>query len=45
MIFKNTKYAITKEEFFFSIWNMYVYHLTESGKEIVRKSYADLIEN
>jgi len=45
MIFKNTKYTITKEEFFVSIWNMYVYHLTESGKEIVRKSYADLIEN
>ena len=43
MIFKNTKYAITKEEFFLSIWNMYVYHLTESGKEIVRKSYFDLI--
>lgn len=44
MIFKDTKYAITKEEFFLSIWNMYVYHLTESGKEIVRKSYADLFE-
>ena len=43
MIFKDTKYAITKEEFFLSIWNMYVYHLTESGKETVRKSYFDLI--
>lgn len=43
MIFKDTKYAITKEEFFLSIWNMYVYHLTESGKETVRKSYVDLI--
>ena len=43
MIFKDTKYAITKEEFFLSIWNMYVYHLTDSGKEIVRKSYTDLI--
>lgn len=42
MIFKDTKYAITKEEFFLSIWNMYVYHLTDSGKEIVRKSYFDL---
>jgi|GEM_PF-971428 len=44
MMFKDTRYAITKEEFFLSIWNMYVYHLTENGKKIVRKSYADLIE-
>jgi hypothetical protein len=43
MIFKDTKYAITKEEFFLSIWNMYVYHLTDSGKEIVRKSYFNLM--
>ncbi len=43
MIFKDTTYAITKEEFFLSIWNMYVYHLTESGKEIVRKSYFELM--
>ena len=44
MIFKDTKYAITKEEFFLSIWNMYVYHLTESGKEIVRKSYTEFLK-
>ena len=43
MIFKDTTYAITKEEFFLSIWNMYVYHLTEAGKEIVRKSYVELM--
>jgi len=43
MIFKDTTYAITKEEFFLSIWNMYVYHLTEAGKEIVRKSYFELM--
>lgn len=45
MMFKDTRYAITKEEFFLSIWNMYVYHLTDKGKEIVRKSYEDLIQN
>jgi AcrR family transcriptional regulator len=39
MIFKDTKYAITKEEFFLSIWNMYVFHLTETGREIVIESY------
>lgn len=39
MIFKETKYAITKEEFFLSIWNMYVFHLTETGREIVIESY------
>lgn len=44
MIFKDTKYAITKEEFFLSIWNMYVYHLTDSGKEIVRKSYVEFLK-
>lgn len=44
MIFKDTKYAITKEEFFLSIWNMYVYHLTDSGKEIVRKSYTEFFK-
>ena len=43
MIFKDTKYAITKEEFFLSIWNMYVYHLTDAGKKIVKKTYTDLI--
>lgn len=45
MMFKDTRYAITKEEFFLSIWNMYVYHLTDKGKEVVRKSYVDLIQN
>jgi len=45
MMFKDTRYAITKEEFFLSIWNMYVYHLTDSGKEIVIKSYNELILN
>jgi AcrR family transcriptional regulator len=39
MIFKETKYAITKDEFFLSIWNMYVFHLTETGREIVIESY------
>ena len=33
---------VTKEEFFLSIWNMYVYHLTESGKKIIKKSYLEL---
>jgi len=41
-MFKDSRYAITKEEFFLSIWNMYVYHLTESGKKIVKKSYLEL---
>jgi len=43
MIFKNTSYAITKEEFFLSIWNMYIYHLTDEGKKIVKASYSTFI--
>lgn len=43
MIFKNTRYAITKEEFFLSIWNMYIYHLTDEGKKVVRASYSKFI--
>lgn len=43
MIFKNTRYAITKEEFFLSIWNMYIYHLTDEGKKVVRASYLKFI--
>lgn len=43
MIFKNTVYAISKEEFFLSIWNMYIYHLTEEGKKLVKASYSKYI--
>lgn len=43
MMFKNSKYAISKEEFFLSLYNMYVYHLTEKGREIVIKSYANYV--
>ena len=39
MMLKNTKYTFTKEEFFLSIWNLYVSHLTPRGKAIVRRSY------
>lgn len=40
-MFEGTFYAIDKEEFFLSLWNLYVYHLTETGKEIVKKSFDD----
>lgn len=42
MMLKESKYAYTKDEFFFSIWNLYVYHLSSSGKALVRKSYEAL---
>jgi AcrR family transcriptional regulator len=38
----DTGYAFTKNEFFLSIWNIYVHHLTPRGKAIVRKSYREL---
>ncbi len=41
-ILKNTQYEFTKEEFFLSIWNLYVHHLTPRGKVAVRKSFVDL---
>lgn len=43
MMFKNSKYAITKEEFYLSIYNMYVYHLTEKGRELVIESYTKYV--
>lgn len=43
VIFKEEKYNITKKEFFFTVWGIYSCHLTESGKEIIRKSYTKLL--
>ncbi|MFO7865068.1 MAG: TetR/AcrR family transcriptional regulator [Salinivirgaceae bacterium] len=45
MILKDTTYAFSKKEFFLSIWNIYVAHLTQRGKLIVRKSYRTLLNN
>ncbi len=39
-MFEGTKYSISKEEFFLSLWNLYVHHLTQEGKEIIKKSFS-----
>ncbi len=41
-MFEGTSDAYTREEFFLSIWNLYVHHLTPRGMAIVRRSYLKL---
>lgn len=41
-MFKGTDYEMTKDEFFRSIWNLYVHHLTDEGKKLVIQSYKTL---
>lgn len=38
-VLKDTKYAFRREDFFLSIWNLYVHHLTARGQVVVRNSY------
>lgn len=42
VMFSGSSYAFTKEEFFLSMWNLYVHHLTLKGKNVVRRSYVDI---
>lgn len=42
MVLKDTSYAFRKEDFFLSIWNLYVHHLTPRGQVVVRQSYRQL---
>lgn len=42
VMFNGSSYAFTKEEFFLSIWNLYVHHLTSRGKNAVRRSYVEV---
>lgn len=43
VIFKEAKHKITKREFFLTVWSIYACHLTDSGKERIRKSYIELL--
>ena len=45
IMFDGSDYSFSKQDFFLSIWNLYVHHLTPRGRSIVRSSYKKILSD